>query len=78
MRLARLSLEKLINLPNNQRPVAKPIEKERSEQMITTRQRVAALMVAAMVATAGAFAASATVAADDANAAVSNTGNLQN
>ncbi len=36
--------------------------------MITTRRKVAALVVAAMVATAGAFAASATFAASDAHA----------
>ena len=44
-----------------------------------TGQRIAALLVAAMMAATGAFAASATVAASEANAiqGVGNTGNAQ-
>ncbi len=42
--------------------------------MTTTRKRVAALMLAAMVAAAGAFAASATFAASDAHAVGSQGG----
>ena len=44
--------------------------------MTTTRNRVAALVLAAIMAATGAFAASATFAASDAHA-VNNTGNAQ-
>jgi hypothetical protein len=50
-----------------------------SKQMMAmrgTKQRVAALLVAAIVATTGAFAASAATA-DDAHALTGNTGNAQ-
>ena len=45
--------------------------------MTTTRNRVAALVLAAIMAATGAFAASATFAASDAHALTSNTGNAQ-
>jgi hypothetical protein len=44
--------------------------------MTATKRRIAALLLAAMVSTAGAFAASATVAASEAHA-FGNSGNLQ-
>ena len=44
--------------------------------MTTARNRVAALVLAALMAATGAFAASATFAASDAHA-VNNTGNAQ-
>ena len=46
--------------------------------MTTARNRVAALVLAALMAATGAFAASATFAASDAHALVANTGNAQN
>ena len=44
--------------------------------MTNTRKRVAALVLAAMMAAAGAFAASATFAASDAHAVVSEYGGV--
>jgi hypothetical protein len=46
--------------------------------MTTTKQRVAALVIAGLLATAGALATSATFAASDAHAVGENTGNAQN
>ena len=45
--------------------------------MTTTRQRVAALILATMMAAAGAFVALSTLAASDAHALMGNTGNAQ-
>ena len=45
--------------------------------MTTIKQRVATLVVALMVAVAGAFAASATIAASDANANSGDTGDAE-